>query len=353
MFFELSMIPRPQMRGHDGVMTTQQHPIGTGFTAASTTADVLEGVDLAGRTAIVTGGNAGLGLATARALLQAGAQVTVASRNLERARRALDEAGLVAADVAALDLTDPTSIDAFVAGFLAHRQPLHILVNNAGLGLRERTLDPRGHELVFSTSHLGHFRLTRGLLPALQAARGARVVTVTSGAHRLSDIRWDDLDLATGFDPTLAYGQAKTANILFTVELDRRYAREGIRAFAAHPGIAVATSLAHLDTALYSLPELRAQGLIDEHDRPIIDPEREQKSVEQAAATIVFGAASPLLDGLGGLYLKNSEVAPIDDSAEAFAMVGGRPVVRTDVAPHAIDPASARRLWRVSERLAG
>lgn len=331
-------------------MTTQQLPLGTHFTASSTAAEVIAGVDLTGRTAIVTGGNAGLGLATARTLADAGADVTIAARNLDRARTSLDEAGI---DVRAepLDLTDPTSVDAFVGTVLARREPVHILVNNAGLGSRERVLDGYGNELVFATSHLGHFRLTRGLLPALRAAGGARVVNVTSGAHRLTDIRWDDLDLADGFDPNLSYGQAKTANILFTVELDRRYAPDRIRAFAAHPGIAVATSLAHLDTALYTLQELRDQGLVDQDGQPIIDPAREQKTVDQAAATIVFGATSPLLDGIGGVYLKSSDISPVDASTERAAMVDRRPTVRTDVAPHALDPESARRLWQLSEQL--
>lgn len=333
-------------------MTTSQHPIGTGFTAASGTADVLTGVDLSGRQALVTGGHTGLGLATTRALVDAGAHVVIGSRNVRRARAALDEAGLYDVEVEQLDLTDPESVDTFTAWYLDSGRPLHILVNNAGLGLRTRELDARGHERVFSTGHLGHFRLTVGLLPALRAARGARVVAVTSGAHRLGDIRWDDLDFTTGYDPSLSYAQAKTANILFIVELDRRFADQGIRAFAAHPGIAVETSLAHLDTALYPLEELRTQGLIDAHDQPIIAPEREQKTVDQAAATIVFGAASPLLDGRGGVYLKNSDIAPLDDSTEPVRMVDGQPVVVTDAAPHALDPASAARLWELSESLA-
>src|SRR5690625_706697 len=175
---------------------------------------------------------------------------------------------------------------------------------------------------------------------------------VRSGAHRLSDIRWDDLNFSAGYDPGLAYGQAKTVDILFAVELDRRYARDGIRAFAAHPGIAVETSLAHLDTALYTVEERRDQGLLDQNDRPIIDPEREQKTIEQAAATIAFGAANPLLDGLGGLYLKNSDVAALDTSTDPVRLVEGHPVVRTDVALHALDPNAAGRLWELSERLA-
>lgn len=154
-------------------MATPQHPIHTGFSASSTASDVLRNVDLTGRTAIVTGGAAGLGLATVRTLAAAGARVRVGSRDIHRARAALDEAGLGDVEVGALDLTDPRSVDAFASAFIATARPLHILVNNAGLGTRERVLDSRGHELAFSTSHLGHFRLTRALLPALQAAHGA------------------------------------------------------------------------------------------------------------------------------------------------------------------------------------
>ncbi|HEY4018850.1 MAG TPA: SDR family NAD(P)-dependent oxidoreductase, partial [Pseudonocardiaceae bacterium] len=198
-------------------MTSKQHPIGTGFTAASTAEEVLKGIDLTGRNVVVTGGSAGLGLETTRALANAGASVTIGARNPDRAAAKL--AGIERVEISQLELLDPVSIDAFAARYVESGRPLHILVNNAGIASRDLVHDARGYESTFATNHLGHFQLTIGLLPALRAAGGARVVNVSSGGHRLSDIRWDDLHFATGYDGHLAYGQAKTANILFAVEL--------------------------------------------------------------------------------------------------------------------------------------
>ncbi|WP_308121432.1 SDR family NAD(P)-dependent oxidoreductase [Paractinoplanes bogorensis] len=266
--------------------------------------------------------------------------MTVAARDPERAAAAVDS--IPGVRVEALDLTDPSSIEAFADRWAG--QPLHMLVNNAGVLFGpERRLDRRGHELTFSTSHLGHFQLTRALLPALRAAHGARVLSVTSGAARFGEIHWDDLDLAAGYDPVVAYGQAKRANVLFTVELDRRCAPEGIRAFAAHPGVIVGPG-PHSGARLESL---RAQGLVDEHGVTIIDPAAGKKTIEQGAATIVFGAASPLLDGIGGAYLKDSDVAVLDD--EVRPLTAGS--IPSDANSAMLDPGDARRLWDLSEKL--
>jgi NAD(P)-dependent dehydrogenase (short-subunit alcohol dehydrogenase family) len=213
------------------------------------------------------------------------------------------------------------------------------------------TLDARGYEAAFAAFHLGHFQLTLALHPALRAAGGARIVNVSSGAHRTSDIRWDDLHFAQGYNGNLAYGQTKTAGVLFAVELDRRWAGEGIRAFSLHPGISIASNLAHMEQGTFSMDQLRAMELIDDEGRPIIDPEHEKKTPEQAAATIVFGAASPLLDGIGGVYLKNSDVAPLDPTPWGPTPVGEKPIISSDAAPHALDPQSAQRLWELSEEL--
>lgn len=311
--------------------------LNTGFTAASTADEVLAGLDLTGRHFVVTGGHAGLGLATTRALTAAGASVTVGARNPDRARAAVD--GTV--DVEQLDLLDPASIDAFAARWLASGRPLHTLVNNAGISSRERVLDARGYEITFATNHLGHFQLTKALKPALRD--GSRVVNVSSGAHRITDIRWDDPHFATGYDAGLAYGQSKTANVLFAVELDRRWSADGVRAYSLHPGISVAPNPA--GGGMFDRAQLRHMGLIDEAGRPIIDPDHEKKTPEQAAATIAFAAASPLLAGIGGVYLRNSDVAPV------VAENRPGPDPQTDAAPHALDPASARRLWELSEKL--
>ncbi|HEY9264040.1 MAG TPA: SDR family NAD(P)-dependent oxidoreductase, partial [Mycobacterium sp.] len=222
-------------------MTHKQHPRGFGFAAASTADDVVAGIDLSGRNIVVTAGHVGLGLETTRALSKAGASVTVASRHPDRAATAV--AGLDRVDVAPLDLLDPASIEAFASRYLASGRPLHVLINNAGIMGGELVRDARGYEAQFATNHLGHFQLTLGLLPALRAAHGARVVNVSSGGHRLSDIRWDDPHFTEGYEGMVAYGQSKTANVLFAVELDRRWAADGIRGYALHPGIAFGTNL--------------------------------------------------------------------------------------------------------------
>ncbi|GAA1600224.1 MULTISPECIES: SDR family NAD(P)-dependent oxidoreductase [Kribbella] len=324
---------------------TKQQLIGTGFTAASTADDVLEGIDLTGKNAIVTGGHRGLGLEMTRALRKAGAHVTVAVR---------DPAAVDDPEASQLDLLDPKSIDAFVERYLATGRPLHILINNAGIMAGPLHRDARGYESQFATNHLGHFQLTLGLLPALRAAHGARIVNVTSGGHRLSDIRWDDPHFEREYDPMLAYGQSKTANVLFAVELERRWSQYGIHAFAAHPGIVITTNLGpHLAvgearTAWLSPEDLRAMGLTDADGNQIVDPSRERKTAAQGASTAVFGATSPLLEGHGGTYLKDNEVSPLDTVGDTDFH---DPDVRSDVVPHAVDPDSAVRLWNLSEEL--
>jgi len=323
-------------------MIEHQVPLGTPFTAASTPSDVLAGVDLTGTNVIVTGGHSRLGSEVTRALAGAGASVAVAARDPERVAAAVaDIDGVV---VEQLDLTDPRSVDALVGRWLGTGRPLHVLVNNAAVLFGpERRLDSRGHELAFSTAHLGHFRLTRGLLPALRGAHGARVVNVTSGAARFGEIRWDDLDFAAGYDPAAAYGQSKRANVLFTVELDRRYADQRVRAFAAHPGVIIGPGPhSPAEVAAY-----RAQGLVDEHGNTVIDPEGGKKTVEQGAANLVFGAASPLLDGIGGVYLKDNDVAELDDTDHPLTADS----IPSMASSAMLDPDDARRLWDVSERL--
>lgn len=335
-------ILRPPSSHHTRGMISDQVPLHTPFNAASTASDVLDGVDLSGREAVVTGGHGRLGREATRALAAAGASVTVAARDPERAAAAVD--GLEGVRVEQLDLADPVSVGDFATRWLDSGRRLHMLVNNAAvLFSPELQRDARGRELAFSTSHLGHFQLTRALLPALRAAGGARVVTVTSGAARFGEIRWDDLDFATGYDPGAAYGQSKRANVLFTVELDRRYADKGIRAFAVHPGVIIGAG-PHRPERLASY---RAQGLVDGDGETVIDPVGGKKTVEQGAATIVFGAASPLLDGTGGVYLKDSDVAVVDDVQRPLTANS----IPSDANSAMLDPDDAARLWALSEAL--
>ena len=319
-----------------------QHPLRTGFTPASTAADVIRGLNLSGKNALITAGHAGLGLETTRTLSAAGAVVTVASRDPARAATAV--AGLPRVTVAPLDLADPPSIDAFVSRWLASARPLHILINCAAAPApKEVQRDARGYEVQFATNHLGHFQLTLGLLPALRAAHGARVVNVSSGAHRFGEIRWDDPNFTTGYDSRAAYAQSKKANVLFAVELDRRWANDQIRGYAVHPGVVVGTAL----NSSAGHEALRAMGLIDEAGHPIINPEVGKKTVAQGAATIVFAATSPRLADIGGVYLTNSDIAPLDDRPKPLTADS----IPTEASSSSIDPKSAERLWELSERL--
>lgn len=323
-------------------MTHRQHPIGSGFAAASTADDVLRGIDLRGKNIVVTGGHAGMGLETTRALARAGASVTVASRDPERAAGAV--AGIDGVQVSQLDLVDPQSIDAFATGWLATGRPLHVLVANAAVPApRARVVDGRGYELQLSTSHLGHFQLARRLLPALRAAGGARVVNVSSGAHRMGEIRWDDPHFTAGYDSLAAYAQSKKANVLFAVELDRRWSADGVRGYAVHPGVVVGTTL----NSGAGPDALRAMGLIDDAGNPIIDPERGKKTAAQGASTIVFAATSPLLADIGGVYLKDNDIAPLDDERRPLTADS----IPADATSSSIDPGAAKRLWELSETM--
>ncbi|SNQ46828.1 putative oxidoreductase [Frankia canadensis] len=316
--------------------------ITTPFTATSTAAEVIAGVDLTGQRAVVTGGASGIGVETARALVTAGARVTLAVRDVEAGERVAAEisAGLgrpatgapTRVAVERLDLADQASVAAF-----AHRWegPLHILVNNAGIMAAPLRRTPEGFELQFATNHLGHFALATGLHRALAAAGGARVVSVSSSAHHNSPVVFDDIHfLHRDYEPWSAYGQSKTANVLFAVEAARRWADDGIVAGALMPG-GIRTNLQRY-VSEEDLERLRAAAARTSGDGTSAPPLR-WKSVEQGAATSVLLAASPLVEGVTGRYF--------EDCHEAETGVLG---ARNGVAAYALDPASATRLWHVS-----
>ena len=311
--------------------------ITTPFGFTSTAAEVIAGVDLSGKRAIVTGASSGIGVETARALADAGAAVTLAVRNMESGERVAAEiregTGNGAVTVGALDLSDLPSVGAFVAAWSG---PLDILVNNAGvMAIQELTLSSSGHEMQFATNHLGHFALALGLHDSLAAATSARIVSVSSGGHLRSPVVFDDIDYAfRDYDPFGAYGQSKTANVLFAVEATRRWATDGIFVNALMPG-GIATPLQRHLPAHYAeqaLEAFRAGGT-------------DFKSVEQGAATSVLLAASPLLDGIGGRYF--------EDCNEAVVVNRRGGPGRGGVAPYALDPANAERLWELSLNLVG
>jgi NAD(P)-dependent dehydrogenase (short-subunit alcohol dehydrogenase family) len=308
-----------------------EHLFTTPFGFDSTAAEVIAGVDLTGKRAIVTGASSGIGVETARALADAGAEVTLAVRDTTAGDRVAADIG--GAGVGALDLSDLASVSAFTDSW---QGPLHILVNNAGvMAIQELTMSASGHEMQFATNHLGHFALAVGLHDALAAAGGARIVSVSSGGHLRSPVVFDDIDFAfRDYDPFGAYGQSKTANVLFAVEATRRWSADGIVANALMPG-GIATPLQrHLPTeyAEQALKAFRAGG-------------SDFKSVEQGAATSTLLAASPLLDGIGGRYFENCNEARVVDHRGGPGTGG--------VAPYALDPSNAERLWDLSLALIG
>ncbi|MFD0201684.1 MULTISPECIES: SDR family NAD(P)-dependent oxidoreductase [Saccharothrix] len=298
--------------------------ITTPFDAESTAAEVVAGIDLTGRRAVVTGAASGIGVETARALASAGAEVTLAVRDTAAGQRVADELG-GAVRVARLDLADQASVAAFVAGWDG---PLHILVNNAGVMATPETRTPEGWELQFATNHLGHFALTNGLHRFL-AVEGARVVSVSSAAHLMSPVVFDDIHFTERpYDPWAAYGQSKTANVLFAVAGNKRWAADGITVNALMPGGIMTNLQRHVDPdAMASMiKEAGAEGF-------------RLKTPEQGAATSVLLAASPLLDGIGGRYFEDCREALPNDGN----MVSG-------VAAYALDPEAATRLWQVTEQ---
>lgn len=315
-------------------MTTQQqqqHESGTGFGAHSTADDVLAGVDLSGNTALVTGGYSGLGLETTLALIRAGAHVIVPARRPAAAEEALR--GVPRAEVHPLDLADLESVRAFSAGFLDTGRTLDLVINGAGIMACPETRVGPGWEAHFAINHLGHFALINHLRPALR--EGARVVSVSSSGHFLSDVRWNDLHFRDGYDRWLAYAQSKTANALFAVHLDTLGAASGLHAFAVHPGSILTPLQRHIPR-----DEQMAQGWIT----PDGTPAAGFKTPAQGAATAVWAATSPLLDGHGGAYCQDCDIA--EPAHTDDMLIGG-------VKPWAVDREAASRLWELSSELTG
>ncbi|HEY4302935.1 MAG TPA: oxidoreductase [Gemmatimonadaceae bacterium] len=310
---------------------TAQHPIPSGFNEATTAREVLDGVDLRGRTAIVTGGYAGVGRETTRALTNAGATVVVAGRSLEKGREALKD--IPGVELELLDLIDPKSVDAFAERFVASKRPLHLLINNAGIMAAPLMRDARGVESQLATNHVGHFQLTLRLWPALLAAQGARVVALSSRGHARSAFDFDDPQFdRRPYDKWSAYGQSKTANALFATALDVRGEAHNIRAFSAHPGAIATTDL------MRSMSKEEQAAAIERAKGGTF------KSEEQGAATSVWCATSSQLIGMGGVYCEDVDIARAV-AADDPGLIGVR--------PWAMDADAAERLWRVTEDWTG
>lgn len=319
-------------------MTTTTELITTPFGFDSTAAEVAEGVDLTGKHAVVTGAASGIGVETARALAGAGAAVTLAVRNLEAGQRVAADitasTGNAAVTVSKLDLADRATIHAFAREW---EGPLHLLVNNAGvMAIQELELTPEGYEMQFATNHLGHFALALALHDALAADGNARIVSVSSSGHMRSPVIFEDLHFGfRPYEPFLAYGQSKTANVLFAVEATRRWAKDGITANALMPGGIETNLQRHVDAEYMARARAQSGGQI------------RFKTVEQGAATSVLLAVSPQLEGVGGRYFEDCNEAEVlmKRPEGRFAMSG--------VAWYALDETIAERLWEESLRLLG
>src|SRR6266403_5170773 len=315
-------------------MRTEQKPLPSGFGPETTAEEVLAGTDLRGRVAVVTGGHAGIGLETTRVLSEAGATVVIGARDPKKAQTAVAEMKNV--EVSRLDLASPDSIDRFAKEFLSSNRALDLLINNAGIMATPLMRDDRGYERQFATNHLGHFQLTALLWEALKKSGNARVVAVSSFGHSRSGVDSSDPNFnQRPYDKWEAYGQSKSANSLFAVELDKRGQNHGIRGFAVHPG-GILTDLARYLTD----EDFKAFGIYRENG--VLKGPESLKNIEQGAATTVWCAVSPQLNDKGGVYCEDCDIAPILPADSEL---------RTGVRPWAVDKAAAEALWILSEKL--
>jgi NAD(P)-dependent dehydrogenase (short-subunit alcohol dehydrogenase family) len=313
-----------------------QKPIHSGFNAKSSTFDVINGVDLTGKIAIVTGGNTGIGLETVKTLSRAGATVIVPARDIDKANSNL--AGIANVEIEKMDLANPQSITEFTEKFLASKRPLHLLINNAGIMWVPLRRDSRGFESQLAINYLAHFQLTAELWTALKEANGARVVNVSSSGHQFGDFNFDDPNfLHRDYDTLLAYGQSKTAVNLFTMELDNRAKEYNVRSYTLCPGAVGDTELAR-EAPLELFQKL---GYTDANGTLLPEVKASLKTISQGAATTIWCATSPSLADLGGVYCEHVEVAQV--SADNTTLGG--------VKAYSLDEANAKRLWKLSEEM--
>jgi NAD(P)-dependent dehydrogenase (short-subunit alcohol dehydrogenase family) len=321
-------------------ISTEQKPLPSGLGARTTAEEALGGTDLQGKVALVTGGHVGLGLETTRVLSNAGATVVVGSRDIRKAQMAVTKMKNV--EVGELDLASPDAIDRFANEFLNSNRALDLLINNAGVMATPLTRDARGYELQFATNHLGHFQLTARLWPALKRSGDARVVALSSRGHARGGVDFSDPNFnKRPYDKWTAYGQSKSANSLFAVELDKRGQKDGVRAFAVHPGGILTDLLKYMtDEELSAYGIYRENGIAKIPDATKV-PER-FKTIEEGAATTIWCAVSPQLKGKGGVYCEDCDIA---------AMVPAASKLNSGVRPWAVDKAAAEALWSLSEKL--
>ena len=283
-----------------------QKPLGSGFNARSTASDVIKGISLKGKTAIVTGGNTGIGLETTITLAGAGATVIVPARDVEKAKKNLQ--GIENVEIESMDIMNPASIELFAEKFLASNRPLHLLINNAGIMWVPFRKDSRGIESQLATNYLGQFHLITKLWPALKKANGARVVNVSSLGHQMAPFNFEDPNfLDREYETLQAYGQSKTATNLFSLELDHRAKEFNVRAYSLHPGSISGTELGREA----SLELFQKMGFCDADGNILPEVAASLKTISQGAATSVWTATSPLLNNIGGVYCEDADIAEL------------------------------------------
>ncbi len=315
-----------------------QKPLDLGFNATSTTNDVIKGINLAGKIAIVTGGNTGIGLETTKTLSKAGATVIVPARNVDKAKKNL--AGIANVEIESMDLMSPTSIDAFTEKFLASGRPLHLLINNAGIMWVPLRRNNHGIESQLATNYLAQFRLTARLWTALKKTDEARVINVSSQGHHFAPFNFDDPNFEhRDYETLQGYGQSKTAVNLFSLELDNRAKAFKVRAYSLHPGSIGGTELAREA----SLELFQQMGFCDAEGNILPEVSLSLKTVPQGAATTVWCATSPLLNNIGGVYCEDVNIAELTDDTS----------MQSGVMPYSLDEANAKRLWELSEEMTG
>jgi NAD(P)-dependent dehydrogenase (short-subunit alcohol dehydrogenase family) len=333
----LQKIIKMRQNNYQGAL---QKPIDSGFNATSTASEVIKGINLTGKIAIVTGGNAGIGLETTKILAAAGATVIVPARDTQKAKKNLQ--GVPNVELETMDLMKPESIDEFAQKFIASGRPLHLLINNAGIMWVPLRRDNRGIESQLATNYLAQFHLTARLWPALKEANGARVINVSSHGHQFAAFDFGDPNfLQHEYETLLGYGQSKTASNLFSLELDNLGKACKVRAYSVHPGSIGGTELAR-EAPIELFQQL---GFCDAQGNILPEVAASLKTIPQGAATTVWCATSPLLNNLGGVYCEDADVARLVDDKPA-SNTGG-------VQLYSLDETNAKRLWKLSEEMTG
>tara|TARA_B100000902_G_scaffold222281_1_gene211211 strand:+ start:5964 stop:6944 length:981 start_codon:yes stop_codon:yes gene_type:complete len=322
------------------MISENQKPIQSNFKAKSEPHQILEGVELHGKNAIVTGGYSGIGLETTRALKNSGARVIVPARRKDVATKALD--GIISdSDIYQMDLADLKSVQDFVNNFVNEGISLDLLINNAGIMACPEGRVGNGWEKQFGVNQLGHFMLTKGLMDIMAKNEGARFVSLSSSAHSLTGILWDDIHFNKNpYDKWIAYGQSKTASSLIAIEFDRLMKDKGVRGFSVHPGGIMTPLQRHLENEeMIALGWMKEDGSLSDMAAAAF------KTPEQGATTTLWAATETRLNNIGGVFCENCDIAvlkkDVDESMKRYM----------GVADWAIDTDEATKLWEVSENM--